>query len=278
MGITCLSPEHHLKRILALEFSIILSSNCTLLSGEATFRETIAITSLCKFCITGDTALMHAANALHKQVYAIFGSTNPVETGPYGNGHVIFTGRCTNRPCFCTECKSKLCMKSISPDIVYKAIQGTLSGNTHYNCDIFTTKIDENGLYSLQLSGGTKSNYYNETASLAAWRAFDSNITLSETSEDYQAAKKQSLQFISMVKMMEDELAHYIHENNNGAISKFENFKNDLIKIKGIADFWCALLNIRLNSIPLLDFTKGIHQSRNVCIETRNQISKVFNI
>lgn len=255
-----------------------LSSNCTLLSGETTFRETIAITSLCKFCITGDTALMHAAAALHKQVFAIFGSTNPVETGPYGNGHIIFTGRCTNRPCFCTECKSKLCMKSISPYDIYKAIQGELSENTHYNCDVFTTNISEDGLYNIQQSGKTKLHYYNETASLAALRAFDSTVILSETSEDYEAVKEQSRKFISIVKLMEDELTQYLHENNNGAISKFENYKNELIKIKGIADFWSALLNIRLNSIPLIDFTKGISQSRNACTETYNQISRVFNI
>ena len=59
-----------------------LPEKCSLLSGELTFRETIAVTSLCEFCVTGDTALMHAASALQKKVYAIFGSTNPVETGP----------------------------------------------------------------------------------------------------------------------------------------------------------------------------------------------------
>jgi ADP-heptose:LPS heptosyltransferase len=47
---------------------------------KVSFRETIALVDLCEFCVTGDTALMHAASALGKRVYALFGPTNPVET------------------------------------------------------------------------------------------------------------------------------------------------------------------------------------------------------
>lgn len=42
-----------------------------------------------KLSVTGDTVAMHLAAAAGTQVLALFGPSNPVETGPYGKGHVI---------------------------------------------------------------------------------------------------------------------------------------------------------------------------------------------
>jgi heptosyltransferase I len=39
--------------------------------------------------ITGDTVAMHLGAALGRQVLALFGASNPSETGPYGDGHFI---------------------------------------------------------------------------------------------------------------------------------------------------------------------------------------------
>ena len=118
-----------------------LGSNCIVSAGKLSFRETIALVSLSEICVTGDTALMHAASALKKRVFALFGPTNPVETGPYGEGNFVFSGRCSSRPCFCFDCKTRLCMKSISPETVYSYIKGVSIKDV--SCDVFETVIGE---------------------------------------------------------------------------------------------------------------------------------------
>lgn len=254
-----------------------LSSNCILSSGELTFRETIALTSFSEICITGDTALMHAVAALQKKVFAIFGSTNPVETGPYGADNYIFAGRCANRPCFCNECKSKLCLKSILPEDVHSVISGTAHEKNGLNCDVFKTTFNEAGFYTLLPVFGTKDHYYNETGADLSWRAFDSSVIVSKN-EDYQLFKDESLRFTTILKKMEDELTRFIIQRDNEAIHNFENCKRDLMEIKGIGEFWKALLNIRLNSVPVIDIMKGVSDSRKICIDTRKQVEAVFLI
>ncbi len=252
-----------------------LSSNCILSSGDLTFRETIALTSFSEICITGDTALMHAAAALQKKVFAIFGSTNPVETGPYGCDHYVFAGRCVNRPCFCNDCKSKLCLKSILPKDVYNVIRGTANETIGLNCDVFKTTFNEAGLYTLLPVFGTKDHYYNETGAELSWRAFDPSVMISKN-EDYQLFKDESFRFTVILKKMEDELTRFIIERSNDSIHSFEKNKRELMEIKGIGEFWTALLNIRLNSVPVIDIMKCVSESRKICIDTRKQVESVF--
>ncbi|HKP96617.1 MAG TPA: glycosyltransferase family 9 protein [Fibrobacteria bacterium] len=42
-----------------------------------------------RMVITGDTVAMHLAAAAGVQTLSLFGASNPVETGPYGKGHVL---------------------------------------------------------------------------------------------------------------------------------------------------------------------------------------------
>jgi len=86
-------------------------------AGETSFRQSIALLSCGRACVTGDTAQMHASCALGIPTYAIFGPTNPVETGPYGDGHYVFSGHGPHMPCFKSECTSQECMKSIAPKL-----------------------------------------------------------------------------------------------------------------------------------------------------------------
>jgi ADP-heptose:LPS heptosyltransferase len=255
-----------------------LPDNCSLLSGELTFRETIAVTSLCEFCVTGDTALMHAASALQKKVYTVFGSTNPVETGPYGTGHIVFAGRCTTRPCFCKECKTKLCMKSILPEAVYKIISDTQPNGTNLGCDVYQTEIDQDGLYCLQPICGTNTHFFNDTGASITGRAFDQSIKALQENDDYLMYKDESEQTIAVIKKMEEKLQQYLLLKNSESIRSFELHKKELSSIKGIGEFWSALLNIRLNSVQVLDIEMGIAESCDVCIKTREQIESAFSV
>jgi heptosyltransferase-1 len=109
---------------LALALGARIGNRALVTAGKVTFRETMAFLPFVSGCVTGDTAIMHAAAGLDLKVYALFGPTNPVETGPYGEGHHVFFGRCAKRPCFCMDCKNTFCMKSIGPDLVYSTIKG----------------------------------------------------------------------------------------------------------------------------------------------------------
>jgi len=55
-------------------------------------------------------------------------------------------------------------------------------------------------------------------------------------------------------------------------VKTFETKKGDLAGFAGIGAFWAALLNIRLNSIPVLDPVKAVRESLRACIETEDQL------
>ncbi|MBI5805242.1 lipopolysaccharide heptosyltransferase II [candidate division TA06 bacterium] len=75
------------------------------LAGTATLRQSAALLSLCSNFITNDTGVMHLAAAAGTRVTAIFGSTNPVWTKPWGEKHrVIYNGEPCS-PCYQRECR-----------------------------------------------------------------------------------------------------------------------------------------------------------------------------
>lgn len=51
-----------------------------------------------RMVVTGDTVAMHLAAAGGVQTLALFGASNPVETGPYGKGHVLIQTDATPLP------------------------------------------------------------------------------------------------------------------------------------------------------------------------------------
>jgi len=75
------------------------------LAGTASLRQSAALLSLCSNFITNDTGVMHLAAAAGTRVTAIFGSTNPVWTKPWGEKHrVIYNGEPCS-PCYQRECR-----------------------------------------------------------------------------------------------------------------------------------------------------------------------------
>lgn len=91
------------------------------LAGELNLRESSAMLSLVPSFITNDTGVMHLAAASGSKVTAIFGSTNPVWTGPWGEGHRIIYKQEPCSPCYKRECRCGHynCLKKITPDDVF---------------------------------------------------------------------------------------------------------------------------------------------------------------
>jgi ADP-heptose:LPS heptosyltransferase len=248
-----------------------LPYGCVPLAGKLTFRETVGALSLSRFLVTGDTALMHAAASLGVKTFALFSSTNPVETGPYGNDHYVICGKCEERPCFKTECTSMACMKRITPRAIYDLII-----HNHHELseeyDLFRTSINNNGDYELVCDTGHGIDYFSADGASITLNENNTGVVHYKSGVMSEQYREESLLVASCLDRMIREADSYELTGNASALSNFEMIKQEIAKVKGIGEWWFALLNIRLNSIPLLDFNGAIQKSRDVCMMTKAEM------
>ena len=103
-----------------------LAQGCCNLAGKTDLFELAGWYRRCAVVVTNDSGPMHLAAAVGTPVVAIFGPTDPVLTGPYGNGHTVLRSVLPCAPCFkghCTNPDSMACMKAISVAEVLAAVQ-----------------------------------------------------------------------------------------------------------------------------------------------------------
>ncbi len=99
------------------------------LAGETPLRLMIAALTLCDAMISNDSGPMHVAAALRVPLLALFGSTNPIATGPYQHGEVL------QHPVPCSPCYRKVCpidfpcMRGLSVDRVAHQLQAMLQSS-----------------------------------------------------------------------------------------------------------------------------------------------------
>ncbi len=105
------------KKIEALSSGKALS-----LAGKTSIRDIIYLIRGARYVITNDSGPMHIAAALKIPVIAIFGPTNPIRTGPYGEGHLVIRSNLPCSPCYKKYCSNIKCMDNISVEEVYKGI------------------------------------------------------------------------------------------------------------------------------------------------------------
>lgn len=250
-------------------------SHCIAAAGNLSFRESFTLATTAEYCITGDTAMMHAAAALGSKVYALFGPTNPVETGPWGAGHVIFSGLCASRPCFCFECKTKLCMKSISPETVYTYI--THGDHSNATCDIYTTTINGDGTYGIIPVHEKGTPYYFKPYAEILRKMFDSSFKPGCTPEETGFVKDELQKVENRILSMEAQLTSFIEDSNLASIQEYENLKATSERTSGIAGFLSAYLNTGLNSVPLTNPRGSVQKSLQICRNLRLQIHGTVN-
>lgn len=92
-------------------------------AGKTTLKELIEIIRNARFVVTNDSGPMHIAAALNVLVFAIFGPTNPLRTGPYGKSHVIIKKGLECSPCYKKKCRTVQCMEMISVREVADAVR-----------------------------------------------------------------------------------------------------------------------------------------------------------
>lgn len=247
-----------------------IGENCAVSAGKLSFRETIALLLFVECCIISDTALMHAAAALKRRVIALFGPTNPVETGPYGSDNVVLAGKCPERPCFNNNCKSNKCMKGIIPDIVYSCIHNQYPKNS--SCDIFKTELSD-GVYKLVPADKKAKKYYDETGAAVTRKFMESWISVPEN-DDFKEIARSTILYSEEIKKMEKELVEFLSDKDISHMHKYEKIHGELMESRDINGFWNAIMNLRLNSIPVLEPINGVKESINILAKTSVQIKK----
>lgn len=246
------------------------------IAGETTFRQSIAACGLSQGCVTGDTAQMHAAAGLHVPVYALFGPTNPVETGPYGSGNWVFSGFCSDKPCFNPTCSTIQCMRSILPETLLSCIENGDPGNDP-PCDVYTTAAKPNGDFMLMPQSAGAYPYVNEPDAMLSQNAFESDSKIGSIEAGNKALSlNETKHWLEIVEKMKDVLQRYVIDRDSNGIKEFELKKQTLAHFKGIGEFWTALLNIRLNSVPLLNPIEGIRKSAEACATTIQQLKNTL--
>jgi heptosyltransferase-2 len=94
------------------------------LCGQTSLGVAIGLVSHCSFFVTNDSGLMHIAAALGVPTLAVFGSTDPVATGPRGPKTSIVKHEIECAPCLKPECPTDFrCMLSIEPEEVWNEME-----------------------------------------------------------------------------------------------------------------------------------------------------------
>ncbi len=94
------------------------------LCGRTTLGEAMALIERCQFFVTNDSGLMHIAAALNVPMVAIFGSTDPVATGPRSKKARIVQQPVDCAPCLKPKCPTDYrCMLGIEPDEVWREME-----------------------------------------------------------------------------------------------------------------------------------------------------------
>jgi heptosyltransferase II len=93
------------------------------LTGKTRLLQLAALLERCQLLVTNDTGTMHMAAAVDTPVVALFGSTDPLVTGPWGEGHVVIREDVDCSPCLKRICPTKhQCMDLITVDEVEEAV------------------------------------------------------------------------------------------------------------------------------------------------------------
>lgn len=92
------------------------------LAGKTSLRDLMALLALADCVVTNDSGPMHIAAAFRRPIVALFGSTDPIRTGPWNAGKVLYAHVACS-PCFLRTCpKNFQCMRSIQPHDVISAV------------------------------------------------------------------------------------------------------------------------------------------------------------
>lgn len=99
------------------------------LCGRTGLGDAAAIIGQCDGFVTNDSGLMHVAAALNVPTVVVFGSTNPIATGPRSARARVVRNPVSCSPCLKAECPDGYrCLLSIHPSQVWKELEDLREG------------------------------------------------------------------------------------------------------------------------------------------------------
>jgi lipopolysaccharide heptosyltransferase II len=115
------------ERPIVHEIQRHLGARGTDLTGKTRLLQLAALLERCDLLVTNDTGTMHVAAAVGTPVVALFGSTPPHITGPWGDGHVVVKRDVACSPCWKRVCPTDhQCMELITVDDVEEVVNRKL--------------------------------------------------------------------------------------------------------------------------------------------------------
>jgi len=101
------------------------------LSGQTTLSELAALIQRAEVCLTNDSGSMHLAAALGRPVVSVFGPTDPLWIGPYGQPQAIVRAEVPCAPCYLRALRrcphDHRCMNEVTARQVIERIEQVLS-------------------------------------------------------------------------------------------------------------------------------------------------------
>ncbi|MFV1950851.1 MAG: lipopolysaccharide heptosyltransferase I [Nitrospinota bacterium] len=88
-----------------------------------TLKQATALLRRCEMFIGSDTGPLHIAAAIDIPTVAIFGPTDPIRNGPYGDNHAVIHKNLSCSGCYKRRCRTMECMKGITVEEVYRAVK-----------------------------------------------------------------------------------------------------------------------------------------------------------
>jgi heptosyltransferase-1 len=113
-------------RNIAKEIVSLSNGKSLSLVGKTDLKGLIEVIRGARFLVSNDSGPMHVAAALGVPVFALFGPTDPLRTGPYGKGHTIIREDIPCAPCFRKTCDDLKCMENLSVERVYETVKSKL--------------------------------------------------------------------------------------------------------------------------------------------------------
>ena len=128
-SVRCLIMGGKGEEALGMQIAERMSSQPVVLSGKTSIRELMCIMKRCMLLVTNDTGPMHIAQALGVPIVAIFGSTNPEATCPYGGAQSLVHTNVRCAPCLLRACPiDHRCMTGVSTEQVMLAVMEQIRG------------------------------------------------------------------------------------------------------------------------------------------------------
>jgi lipopolysaccharide heptosyltransferase II len=122
--IECVLVGAQAERAKCDEVAAAASAETLVAAGETSVGELIALLALADGFVGNDSGAMHIAGALGRPAVAIFGSTDPRRTGPFGARTRVIWRHLECSPCLERTCRfgHYNCLRQVAPDEVAAAL------------------------------------------------------------------------------------------------------------------------------------------------------------